>query len=47
MTYDRKEYIVLLLNKELSKGKYNIEIIAFDSFNNKSKNSLKNQIYLN
>ena len=44
---DRKEYIVLLLNKELSKGKYNIEIIAFDSFNNKSKNSLKKQIYLN
>ena len=47
MPDDRKEYIVLLLNKELSKGKYNIEIIAFDSFNNKSKNSLKNQIYLN
>ena len=43
---ERKDYIILLLNKKIIKGKYKIIIEAFDSFNNKSQNSIKNTIYL-
>ena len=44
---DRREYITFALNNRLTKGKYNITIIAFDSFELESINNLTQLIELN
>ena len=43
---DRREYITFLLNNNLTKGKYNITIIAYDSFEITSLNNITKEIEL-
>ena len=43
---DRKQYITLLINDELEKGKYNVTIVAFASYKIMSEDNITEEISL-
>ena len=45
-TKDRKQYITLLINDELEKGKYNVTIVAFASYKIMSEDNITEEISL-